>query len=156
MVDTPSGAPDEPYPGAGSPASSGRSPQGWSGPPLATWAQRASGALIDYVIPSFVAALIWTVNRPLGLIANLGVLGWIVYQMVQQGKTGQSIGKRQAGIKLVSEATGQPIGAAMSVGRYFLHLIDSLACYIGWLFPLWDTKRQTFADKILRTVVVVA
>lgn len=24
---------------------------------------------------------------------------------------------------------------------------------IGYLFPLWDHKRQTFADKILTTVV---
>ena len=28
------------------------------------------------------------------------------------------------------------------------------ACYFGWLFPLWDAKRQTFADKIIGTVVV--
>jgi len=24
----------------------------------------------------------------------------------------------------------------------------------GWLFPIWDAKRQTFADKIISTVVV--
>jgi uncharacterized RDD family membrane protein YckC len=27
-------------------------------------------------------------------------------------------------------------------------------CYVGYLWPLWDDKRQTFADKILGTVVV--
>ncbi|MDQ1539752.1 MAG: hypothetical protein QOH29_478, partial [Actinomycetota bacterium] len=26
--------------------------------------------------------------------------------------------------------------------------------YLGYLWPLWDSKRQTFADKILKTVVV--
>ena len=26
--------------------------------------------------------------------------------------------------------------------------------YLGYLWPLWDDKRQTFADKILSTVVV--
>jgi hypothetical protein len=32
--------------------------------------------------------------------------------------------------------------------------LDSLACYVGWLWPIWDSKRQTFADKIMKTVVV--
>ena len=32
--------------------------------------------------------------------------------------------------------------------------LDSLVCYLGFLFPLWDAKRQTFADKIIHTVVV--
>ena len=33
-------------------------------------------------------------------------------------------------------------------------ILDSLACYIDWLFPIWDAKRQTFADKIISTVVI--
>ena len=33
-------------------------------------------------------------------------------------------------------------------------ILDSLACYIGWLFPIWDAKRQTLADKIISTVVI--
>ena len=39
--------------------------------------------------------------------------------------------------------------------RYLCHFVDSLACYIGWFWPIWDTKRQTFADKIVSTVVVI-
>ncbi len=42
----------------------------------------------------------------------------------------------------------------MAFGRDICHILDSLACYIGWLFPLWDAKRQTFADKIISTVVI--
>jgi hypothetical protein len=34
-------------------------------------------------------------------------------------------------------------------------MIDGAICGIGWLFPLWDTKRQTIADKIVKSVVVV-
>jgi hypothetical protein len=32
------------------------------------------------------------------------------------------------------------------------HIIDGAICYIGYLFPLWDAKRQTIADKIMTTV----
>jgi len=44
----------------------------------------------------------------------------------------------------------------MSFLRQLVHILDSLACYIGWLWPLWDAKSQTFADKIMNTVVVNA
>jgi hypothetical protein len=42
----------------------------------------------------------------------------------------------------------------MGVVRHFAHIIDSLICYIGWLFPLWDAQRQTIADKLVKTLVV--
>ena len=59
-----------------------------------------------------------------------------------------------AGVKLVKEVTGQPIGMGMAFVRDLAHIVDSLICYVGWLFPLWDAKRQTLADKMLGTVVV--
>ena len=33
------------------------------------------------------------------------------------------------------------------------HILDALT-YVGFLWPLWDAKRQTFADMLMRTVVV--
>jgi len=32
--------------------------------------------------------------------------------------------------------------------------VDALPCMIGYLFPLWDARRQTFSDKIMNTVVL--
>ena len=57
------------------------------------------------------------------------------------------------GIRLLKEETGQPLGAGMSFVRQIAHVLDSI-CYIGYLWPLWDRKRQTFADKVIGTVVV--
>jgi uncharacterized RDD family membrane protein YckC len=88
-------------------------------------------------------------------LCYLIALGLNIYnRWIQAGRTGQSWGKKALGIKLISEATGQPIGAGMAFGRDIVHLLDFLPCYIGYLWPLWDAKRQTFADKILSTVVV--
>ena len=70
----------------------------------------------------------------------------------KQGKTGSSIGKGIMSFMVVSEATGQPIGFGMSIVRQIAHAIDSAICYIGYLFPLWDDKRQTIADKLVKTV----
>jgi uncharacterized RDD family membrane protein YckC len=70
----------------------------------------------------------------------------------KQGTTGSSIGKQIMKFKVVSEATGQPIGFGPSILRQIAHFIDGAICYIGYLFPLWDPKRQTIADKLLKTV----
>src|ERR1700694_2869579 len=72
----------------------------------------------------------------------------------RQGATGSSIGKSIMKFKVVSEKTGQPIGFGLSIVRQLAHIVDSIICYIGYLFPLWDPKRQTLADKIMGTVCV--
>jgi uncharacterized RDD family membrane protein YckC len=72
----------------------------------------------------------------------------------RQGKTGSTIGKSMLKFKVVSEKTWQPIGFVMSIVRQIAHIVDTLVCYIGYLWPLWDAKRQTFADKIMSTVCV--
>ena len=70
----------------------------------------------------------------------------------RQGTTGSSIGKSIMKFKVISEKTGQPIGFGMSIVRQLAHIIDGAICYIGYLFPLWDAKRQTIADKIMTTI----
>jgi uncharacterized RDD family membrane protein YckC len=72
----------------------------------------------------------------------------------RQGRTGQSIGKTVMKFQVIGEKTGQPIGFWMSLVRQIAHYIDQLTCYIGYLWPLWDGKRQTIADKLVSTVCV--
>jgi len=57
-------------------------------------------------------------------------------------------------LKLVGAQTGAPIGVGLSLVRAIAHIIDGIPCYVGYLWPLWDAKRQTFADKLLNTYVV--
>jgi uncharacterized RDD family membrane protein YckC len=71
-----------------------------------------------------------------------------------QGTTGQSWGKRIVGLRLVRMADGQPVGGGIAFVRDVAHTIDALVCYIGYLMPLWDDRRQTIADKLLNTVVL--
>jgi uncharacterized RDD family membrane protein YckC len=81
---------------------------------------------------------------------------WIWNWGYRQGTTGQSIGKSVMKFKVIGEKTGQPIGFGLSIVRQIAHVVDSLVCYIGWLFPLWDAKRQTLADKIMSTICLPA
>ncbi len=72
----------------------------------------------------------------------------------RQGTTGSSIGKSVLKFQVVSEKTWKPIGFGLSIVRQLVHTVDGAICYIGYVLPLWDTKRQTIADKIMRTVCV--
>ena len=72
----------------------------------------------------------------------------------RRGTTGQTFGQKMVKIKTVSEETGQPSGFGNAFLRDLCHVVDSMVCYVGYLMPLWDGKRQTLADKIVRTVVV--
>jgi RDD family len=94
-----------------------------------------------------------TLGQTAVTLAGLLGLAYMIWNYgYRQGTTGSSIGKSVMKFKVVSEKTGQPLGFGLSIVRQLAHLVDSLICYIGYLFPLWDRKRQTLADKIMTTV----
>jgi len=95
---------------------------------------------------------LWLYIQVLGLLPAAVYFFWNF--CYRQGKTGQSIGKSLMKFKTISEKTWQPIGFWLSLVRQIAHYIDQLICYIGYLFPLWDDKRQTIADKIMSTICV--
>jgi len=98
--------------------------------------------------------VIFTFKHPaMNWVAGLLALAWVTWNHgYRQGTAGSSIGKSLLKFKLVSENTGQPIGFGPSIMRQVAHIADLLTLYIGFLFPLWDAKRQTLADKIMLTV----
>jgi uncharacterized RDD family membrane protein YckC len=129
----------------------------------ASWGQRVGAWAINYaislallIVAFIVVAIVGVVSSTLaGLVAfvlYLGIVAVGFYFAYLDGE-GQSPGKAVMGIQVVSEQTGRNIGGGMGIGRQFVHILDGF-CFIGYLFPLWDAKRQTFADKILNTVVV--
>ena len=144
--------------------------QGYGAAPsvaYASWIQRVGAYLIDgvCVLPfSLLAVLLGRSTDDATGVQSLNAFYFIFILLAlvvqgynrwyQAGKTGQSWGKKALGIRLVSEQTGQPIGAGLAFGRDICHFVDSIICYVGWLFPLWDAKKQTLADKIVKTIVV--
>ncbi|GGK35155.1 hypothetical protein GCM10010124_29800 [Pilimelia terevasa] len=106
------------------------------------------GATMQGASPSGAGAVAYWI----GLLISLGL--WVFNRLIRQGGTGQSWGKSVLGLRLVGEETGRPVGAGMAFVRELAHVIDQVLCMVGYLFPLWDTRRQTIADKLLKTVVV--
>lgn len=86
-------------------------------------------------------------------VASLAMFAfWVWNYGIKQGRTGSSLGKAIMKFKVVSEVSGEPLGAGRSLLRQIAHAIDGALCYVGFLFPLWDKKRQTLADKLMTTV----
>jgi uncharacterized RDD family membrane protein YckC len=132
---------------------------GPGGAKLAEWPIRALGGLIDYVAPSIVIGILSNVLSNVsstlgGLVSFVLGIGWWIYLAYLSGNYGITPGRAIAKTKLIGEQSGTVIGFGQAILRQFAHLIDSIICYIGWLFPLWDSKKQTLADKIAKTVVV--
>ena len=128
-----------------------------------SWLQRVAAYLLDGVItgvPLLIGvALASAVGGGTGmalylLLALVSLVIHIYNRWIMAGRTGQSWGKKVVGLRLIAEQTGQPIGAGMAFVRDLAHIVDGVICYVGYLFPLWDVKRQTIADKMLSTVVV--
>ncbi len=164
------GTPPAPTYGAGYPNTGAVSAYGYDAgyasptPELATFGNRALGWAIDYLAPAIVYSILASIIGNLGSGGISSLLTFILWAAeiafvvwnsgYQAGITGYSLGRKIAKTKLVSEATGQPLGAGAGILRLVAHFVDSVICYVGWLFPLWDAKRQTLADKIMKSVVV--
>lgn len=90
------------------------------------------------------------------MLLSLAGFGFSLWNRTfRQGRTGQSLGKQLLGLRLLSERTMAPVGAGTAFLRELAHYLDGAVMDLGYLWPLWDHKRQTFADKICGTVVVV-
>jgi uncharacterized RDD family membrane protein YckC len=167
-----------PYPGPnypGGPDGSHSPGYGSGAPAYSPWIKRVGAYLIDAALVSVPLSILFLVTGPelqettengvttytldsLPIVYSVGVIAICLFAIwnliIRQGKTGQSIGKSVLKMTCISEATGQPLGAGKQFLRQICHFLDSLLCYLGYLWPIWDSKRQTFADKIIASIVV--
>ncbi|HVF18779.1 MAG TPA: RDD family protein [Mycobacteriales bacterium] len=138
-----------PPPGYAGPAYDAPPPSGM--PLLAEWPVRVVAWLIDAVISGVPQAILYAFNKNLAQLFGLAIF---IYFQYRQGTTGQTPGKQVMKIRLLKEQDGQVVGFGNAIVRGILHIVDALPCLLGFLWPLWDEKKQTFADKIMKTVVV--
>lgn len=137
-------------------------------PPYAGWGSRVGAHLLDalaaggaVVVAGFAAGIAGSLTRnavaggAVAVLLGIAAVSWLFHnRYVRAGRTGQSLGKSALRIRLVDERTWGPIGTGRALARDLAHVIDGLSCYVGYLMPLWDRRRQTIADKLARTVVV--
>jgi hypothetical protein len=151
-----------PQPGYGQPPAYGQpgGAPGYGYQPMAptyayaSWGKRVGAWALDFLIPFVIAGICFRIFIALGVIVYVAAVVWTFYNVFQGGKTGSRWGQKIVGIRMLKETTGQPVGGGFAIGRIFVHILDGIPCYLGYLWPLWDSKKQTFADKIMGSVVV--
>jgi len=133
----------------------GGTPAGPSGPRADFW-YRLGGFLIDWVIlyvVSLVIGLVFRGNIVSQILISLAV--GIAYSVYFIGSSsGQTPGMRLLNIRVIDTATGGRVDYGRAFVRYLVAIVSGLACYIGYLWMLWDPEKQTWHDKVASTFVV--
>lgn len=129
---------------------------------LATWPARAGAFALDVLVGvGVVAALLlvaWSAPRQgwlwwLCVVAAASVLLAVaVNRLLLPAVSGWSLGRALFGIAVVQRGGGAA-GPWRLLARDAAHLLDTAALFIGWLWPLWDGRRRTFADLLAGTEV---
>jgi Mce-associated membrane protein len=134
-----------------------------SAQPLASWPARAGALCLDVLLGVGVLAVL----APLVVSAPQSDWLWWVYTVsaavivllilanrwLLPTVTGWSVGRAVCGIRVVQRGDGATAGFVRLMIRDLAHLLDTAALFIGWLWPLWDSRNRTFADLLLRTEV---
>ena len=126
----------------------------------APWAARAGALALD-ILPGAAmlatAVLValsvplhstwWWVSVSIGAVA---ILLTAFNRLLLPVIRAQSLGRAVFGITVVRR-NGDAVGPWWLLLRDLAHLLDTAAVLVGWLWPLWDSRRRTFADMLLGT-----
>ncbi len=85
------------------------------------------------------------------LLVLVAVIG---YQIYFWGTSGSTPGMRLFKLRIVDAVTGGPIGFSRATIRWLMTLVNSWACYLGWIWVAFDPRKQGWHDKVANTVVV--
>ncbi|HSA91294.1 MAG TPA: RDD family protein [Burkholderiales bacterium] len=124
-----------------------------SSPDYAGFWPRAAAALID-------ALIVVVILGP--LVALLGPRTWdlagflaVAAAVIGFWRTcGATPGKIALGVKIVDAATGGPPTLGRLVLRFLAYFVSALPLYLGFLWAAFDRRKQSWHDKIARTVVI--
>ena len=129
---------------------------------LAPWHVRVGAFAVD-VLPGIAVVatmlLVWHAVPPRGVwwwvsisVAGVAFLLILVNRSVLPTVTGWSLGRAVYGVA-VAGRDGEVPGPWRLLLRDLAHLLDTISLLVGWLWPLWDSRRRTFSDMLLRTEV---
>jgi len=138
---------------------------GPAAPDAARWLRRVLAALLDGAVLGAIAFVSGSDTRGAALsltpfIWSAGpvINGWIIATfwvlVALQAYTGTTPGKLVMGIAVLDSGTGRPLGLWRTVLRLLAHLLDSIFL-IGYLRPLWNAERRTFADSLIGSDALV-
>ena len=89
--------------------------------------------------------------------ARNAVLELVISALYWCGTVGawqQSLGMKILGLKVVPSDGRMGVSLGDAVVRWLMMLLGSLCLGLGFLWAAWDTRRQTWHDRVAKTLVV--
>ena len=77
----------------------------------------------------------------------------VLYFTYFHGTTGQTIGKKILGIKVV-QSTGRPMTLGIAFLRWVGYIVSGLVFCLGYIWIAFDERKQGWHDKIASTCVI--
>jgi uncharacterized RDD family membrane protein YckC len=112
--------------------------------------RRFGGALIDGLVVTVVEFILKLVLGGAGVALSLVFsFGYYTYF---HGRTGQTPGDAALGIRVVDIESGEVIGYGRAFGRALVSIASILVIAIGYLWMLWDPRKQTWHDKAVGSI----
>lgn len=104
--------------------------------------------LIELSTTAFEHPQTWETMLITHLLPALIVIGfWHAYAATP--------GKLLLDCEIVDAYSGQPLRLKQAIVRYLGYFVSALPLGLGFLWILWDKRRQGWHDKIARTVVII-
>jgi uncharacterized RDD family membrane protein YckC len=136
----------------GSPVTPPAATTGPSGPRASFW-QRLGAYLIDVILLAIVLGILTAALKTTGYLIGIAIeLAYFTY--FEGSPSGQTIGKRVLGLRVIDYATGGSLGYGKGFLRTLGRIVSGAICGLGYLWSIWDKEKQTWHDKIAGTVVV--
>jgi uncharacterized RDD family membrane protein YckC len=130
-------------------------PPAGTGPsgPRANFGQRLVAYIIDAILIGIVYGILFVINRTLGYVVGL-LLGLVYLTYFEGSPSGQTVGKKAMGIRVIDFRTGGSIGYGRAFIRWIGRYVSGIPCLLGFFWMLWDKEKQTWHDKFANDVVV--
>jgi uncharacterized RDD family membrane protein YckC len=142
----------EPYPSSGEEDASESSAT--TGARAGFW-RRFVAALLDGIILGVIGGILGAILTDNDNAASgVGLVLGILYYTYFEGSSGQTLGKKALGIRVVDLAGGGSIGFGRAFIRYIGRIVSAIPLLLGYFWMLWDKEKQTWHDKFAGSVVV--
>ena len=125
---------------------------GPSGPRVGFW-NRFAAAFVDGILLG-IATLVLLAIVGYNTSRALGALLALAYWTYFEGTSGQTVGKKAMGIRVIDFKGGETLGFGRAFIRGIGRYVSSIPLFLGYLWMLWDKENQTWHDKFANSVVV--
>lgn len=80
-------------------------------------------------------------------------VSWLYFSLFESSEKQATPGKMAVGL-VVTDLSGDRLGFGQATGRHFSKIISSLTLFIGYLAPLWTSKKQALHDIVSGCLVI--